>query len=161
MRVSCQILAKGQLQVSKEERDAQLHGLFREVATIISDKCVNPDTQRPYTVSQIERTMRDLHVNINGSQSQAVELIRRLQDTIPLERARMSVRLVIPGKEAKKLKSEILSLVATVEHEDYEDGLEMVRHRGRGQVKMTLLLFCANPTFVSPPLGRFSTGVCH
>lgn len=131
------------------------------MATIVSDKCVNPDTQRPYTVSQIERTMRDLHVNINPSQpakSQAVELIRRLQATIPLERARMSVRLVIPGKEAKKLKSEILSLVATVEHEDYDNGLEMVRRErpriGEAQGKVWCVVFSTHVVFppTSPPL---------
>lgn len=134
----------------------------------MSDKCVNPDTQRPYTVSQIERTMRDLHVNINPSQpakSQAVELIRRLQATIPLERARMSVRLVIPGKEAKKLKNEILSLVATVEHEDYDNGLEMVRRErpGNGEAQGIGVVRCVfylpnahvvfNPTFPPLPAG--------
>jgi ribosome maturation protein Sdo1 len=44
-----QILEQGELQVSKEERESQLAGLFREIATILADKCVNPDTQRPYT----------------------------------------------------------------------------------------------------------------
>lgn len=125
----CQILAKGELQVSKEEREAQLSGLFREVATIVADKCVNPDTQRPYTVSQIERAMKDLHFNLNpahAAKSQALELIRKLQETIPIQRARMSVRIMLPAKDGKRIKADVLAHVESVENESFDDALELV-----------------------------------
>ena len=59
-----QILAKGELQVSKEERDQASEATFREIATVVADKCLNPDTQRPYTISQIERAMKDVHFSV-------------------------------------------------------------------------------------------------
>ena len=37
-------------QVSEQERGAQLESIFRDVASIVTDKTVNPENNRPYTV---------------------------------------------------------------------------------------------------------------
>lgn len=63
------ILAKGELQVSDKERQAQLETMFRDIATIVAEKCVNPETKRPYTVSLIERAMKDVHYSVKASKS--------------------------------------------------------------------------------------------
>ena len=78
----------------------------------MSDKCVNPATKRPYTVTLIEQSMKDAHFSINPNKTakqQAIEVIKLLQSsgTLPIERAEMKVRLDIPLKEAKKLKEKI------------------------------------------------------
>eukprot|EP00057_Strongylocentrotus_purpuratus_P024144 XP_011678618.1 PREDICTED: ribosome maturation protein SBDS [Strongylocentrotus purpuratus] len=59
-----QILAKGELQVSDKERNQQLESMFRDIATIVAEKCVNPETKRPYTVGMIERAMKDIHFSV-------------------------------------------------------------------------------------------------
>ena len=59
-----QILAKGELQVSDKERQSQLDSMYRDIATIVSDKCVNPETKRPYPVGVIERAMKDIHFSV-------------------------------------------------------------------------------------------------
>ena len=71
-----QILAKGELQVTQKEREAQLESSFRDIATIVADKCVNPETNRPYPVTMIEKAMKDLHfsVNPNRNSKQQVKL---------------------------------------------------------------------------------------
>lgn len=58
------ILAKGELQVSEKERNTQLESMFRDIATIVADKCVNPETKRPYPVGVIERAMKDIHYSV-------------------------------------------------------------------------------------------------
>lgn len=40
-------------QVSEQERGAQLESIFRDVASIVTDKTVNPENNRPYTVSEL------------------------------------------------------------------------------------------------------------
>jgi len=45
-----QILEKGELQVSGKEREAQLSSQFRDIATIVMEKTINPETRRPYTL---------------------------------------------------------------------------------------------------------------
>ncbi|XP_077468354.1 ribosome maturation protein SBDS [Stigmatopora argus] len=123
------ILAKGDLQVSDKERHCQLESMFRDIATIVADKCVNPDTKRPYTVSLIERGMKDIHFSVNTNKStkqQALEVIKQLKETMQIQRAHMRLRLILPGKEAKRLKEKVKSLLQVIESEEFEDNLEIV-----------------------------------
>ena len=74
-----QILAKGELQVSEKERSQKLESMFRDIATIVADKCVNPETKRPYTVGVIERGMKDIHYSViptRGTKQQVCETFR-------------------------------------------------------------------------------------
>lgn len=66
---SKQILAKGELQVSEKERQVELEAMFRDIATIVSNMCVNPETKRPYTVTLIERAMKDIHFSTKATKS--------------------------------------------------------------------------------------------
>ncbi|KAK8777637.1 hypothetical protein V5799_029019 [Amblyomma americanum] len=71
-----QILAKGELQVSEKERHSQLESSFRDIATLVADMCVNPETKRPYPVSIVEKSMREAHFSVrpNKSAKQQVSL---------------------------------------------------------------------------------------
>lgn len=124
-----QILSKGELQVSDKERQSQLETMFRDIASIVADKCVNPDTKRPYTVGLIERAMKDIHYSVKPNKStkqQALEVIRQLKETMEIQRAHMRLRLVVPAKEAKRLKEKVKPLLQVVESEDFDEQLEMV-----------------------------------
>uniref|UniRef100_A0AAX7VCV0 Ribosome maturation protein SBDS n=1 Tax=Astatotilapia calliptera TaxID=8154 RepID=A0AAX7VCV0_ASTCA len=123
------ILAKGELQVSDKERQTQLETMFRDIATIVAEKCVNPETKRPYTVSLIERAMKDIHYSVKPNKStkqQALEVIRQLKESMEIQRAHMRLRLVLPAKEAKRLKEKLKPLLQVVESEDFDEELEMV-----------------------------------
>ncbi len=57
------------MQVSDKERTQHLETTFKEIASIVSGKCVNPETKRPYTISIIEQTMRDIHFSVNPNRN--------------------------------------------------------------------------------------------
>ncbi|XP_051521668.1 ribosome maturation protein SBDS-like isoform X3 [Myxocyprinus asiaticus] len=125
-----QILSKGELQVSDKERHSQLEQMFRDIATIVAEKCVNPETKRPYTVNLIERAMKDIHYSVKANKStkqQALEVIKQLKESIQIQRAHMRVRCVWPAKDGKRLKEKLKSLIKVVESEDFDDELEMVQ----------------------------------
>lgn len=129
--ICLQILSKGELQVSEKERHAQLESMFRDIATIVADKCVNPETNRPYTVTMIEKAMKDLHFSVKptrNTKQQALDVIKQFTDkeVIQIQRAYMRLRLSIPGKEGKKLRSKIKKIAKKVEEDDFEEDLEMV-----------------------------------
>lgn len=129
--ICLQILKKGELQVSEKERHAQLESMFRDIATTVSDKCVNPKTNRPYTVTLIEKAMKDLHFSVKPNKStkqQALEVIKQLKETetIDIQRAMMRIRITVPGKDGKKVKDKLKKLAAKVEEEDFSPDLEMV-----------------------------------
>ncbi|KAJ3057221.1 hypothetical protein HK097_010581 [Rhizophlyctis rosea] len=153
-----EILQKGELQVGEKERTQQLGNMYRDIATTVAEKCVNPQTKRPYTFTMIEKAMADLHFSVNSNKSakqQALEVIKQLQekDIIPIARAQMRIRIVLPNKEGKRLKEKLTALIARIEDEDWGEEYEAVcvidpgnfrgindliqtETKGRGQVEM-------------------------
>jgi len=131
--VCLHILAKGDLQVTEKERTHQLEATLKEIATIVAEKCVNPETRRPYTVTIIETSMKnDLHFSINpnkNAKQQALEVIRQLKESasLKIDRAQMRLRIEVPAKDGKRVKERIEKLASKVEEEDFSsETLEMV-----------------------------------
>ena len=125
-----EILSKGELQVSDKERHSALDAMFKDIATTVADKCVNPESKRPYSVSLIEKAMKDLHFSVKpnrNAKQQALDVIPQLKTVMPLERAQMRVRIAISGKEARKLRDKLAKLIAKIESEEWNNGsLDMV-----------------------------------
>jgi ribosome maturation protein SDO1 len=110
------ILDKGEMQVSDKERKAQYESLFRDVATIISEKCVNPTSNRPYTVSMIENAMRDVHFSVHptkAAKAQALELIGKLKEVMPVARASMKLRVSSEAPQGEAVKAALQALTVT------------------------------------------------
>eukprot|EP00698_Gefionella_okellyi_P020797 TRINITY_DN6591_c0_g1_i1.p1 TRINITY_DN6591_c0_g1~~TRINITY_DN6591_c0_g1_i1.p1 ORF type:complete len:300 (+),score=79.52 TRINITY_DN6591_c0_g1_i1:76-975(+) len=130
MEKAClEILAKGELQVSEKERQLQQDSMFKDIATIVADKCVNPETRRPYPVGIIERAMHDMHFAVKpayNAKQQALAVIKELSKVIPLSRAQMRLRLTMPAKDGQRLKDKITAVLSTVESEDWDEKLTMV-----------------------------------
>ncbi|XP_063620497.1 ribosome maturation protein SBDS [Cydia splendana] len=120
-----EILEKGELQVSDKERHSQIESLFKDIATTVADKCINPETKRPYPVSIIEKAMKDIHFSVNvnkNAKQQALDVIQLLKKEIPLERAQMRVRILLTGKDARKTKEKVVKLTTSVEEESWDSG---------------------------------------
>ncbi|RUS21243.1 ribosome maturation protein SBDS-like protein [Endogone sp. FLAS-F59071] len=137
-----EILKKGELQVSDKERSNQLDTMWRDIATIVAENCVNPETKRPYTVTMIEKSMQDLHLSVNAtrsSKSQALEVIKQLQEKsiIPIQRAQMRIRIVMANsKDTKKLREKMMPMIANVEDEDFGDEYELICTIDPGQFRV-------------------------
>jgi len=117
------ILAKGDLQVSDKERQAQQEAMFKDIATVISDKCVNPESKRPYPVSIIEKAMKECHIAVKpnkSSKQQALDTIGKLQASIPIERAMMRMKVVTPLKASNKIRKSLSKLGPGVKVESEE-----------------------------------------
>ena len=117
------ILADGELQVSDKERKVELDTLFRDVASILSEKCVNPDTNRPYTISMLERALRDVHYSVDPkrpAKTQALEALPLLQSRFPIERARMRLHIVCPMSSREELNELMSQRGAVIEELDLE-----------------------------------------
>lgn len=104
-KICREILDKGKEQVSGKEREVQMKNMFLDIATIVAQICVNPDTNRPYPVKMVERTMRQMHFNPNLNSSakrQALQCIQHLQKKCPgfIVRAKMKARIAIPSEKA-------------------------------------------------------------
>ncbi|PWZ03575.1 SBDS-domain-containing protein [Testicularia cyperi] len=139
-KILLEILKKGELQVGEKERSHELTNTWKDIATQVAEKCVDPASQRPYTVGMIEKAMHDVHYSVKTARSakqQALDVIKLLQEkkTIPIERARMRVRISMPNKDGKKLKEKVLALTDKVEDEDWSDEWELIAFIDPGALK--------------------------
>ena len=116
------ILDKGEIQVSEKERAAALDNLFRDISVLVADMAVNPDTRRPYPVRLIEQGMRDAHYSIQqrkSAKSQALAVIKLLQQHMPLDRAHMRVAITCESGAGKEMKRRLQPLIERVEDEEW------------------------------------------
>lgn len=117
------ILEKGELQVSEKERQAQLQNSVRDIATLVADMCVNPETKRPYPVTMIEKAMKSVHYSVKphrSSKQQALEVARLLPAAIPIERAQMRVCVTFAAQGQRALRRRVHELSASVESDVVE-----------------------------------------
>lgn len=120
-----EILDKGELQVSDKERHSALDSMFKDIATTIAEKCINPVTKRPYPVTMIEKAMKDIHYSVKqnrNAKQQALDIIPQLKNIMELERAQMRLRVIIHGKDARKLRDNIVKLSKKLENENWDSG---------------------------------------
>mmetsp|Transcript_8400 Transcript_8400/g.14134 ORF Transcript_8400/g.14134 Transcript_8400/m.14134 type:complete len:388 (+) Transcript_8400:155-1318(+) len=114
--ICVEILNKGEFQVSEQERQMQLDGIVKDVASRVTDMCLNPETQLPYPLATIERCMREtLHFAPNTNRSakqQALQVVRQLQTSaaIPIMRAQMHLRLMLPTAKVEKAQQALHAL---------------------------------------------------
>uniref|UniRef100_A0A915JMS3 Ribosome maturation protein SBDS n=1 Tax=Romanomermis culicivorax TaxID=13658 RepID=A0A915JMS3_ROMCU len=124
------ILEKGELQVSEKERAVQLESNFKEIATLVSNMCVNPETKRPYPVTIIENALHDLHFSVKPnrtSKQQALEIIPKLRETMSIDRAKMRIKIHVPAHSAKSVKEKIEHCISAAEEEHWVEGsLELI-----------------------------------
>ncbi|KAJ3099060.1 hypothetical protein HDU97_003493 [Phlyctochytrium planicorne] len=149
-KIILEILKKGELQVAEKERNAMIETSLKDIATTVAEKCVNPETKRPYTVTMIEKAMADLHFSVNpnkNTKQQALDVIRELQDKqiIPITRAQMRVRVLMPAKDGKRIKDKVHSYVADVQDEDWGEDYELVGQVDPGNFR-TLTDFVSSET---------------
>ena len=79
-----------------EKQKETIHCNFPQ--NILVEKSINPETNRPYTYNIIEKAMREIHfaVNVNkGAKQQALDVIRRLKQVMPIIKASLTVRMII------------------------------------------------------------------
>jgi len=128
-QICTEILTKGELQVSERERHAQQDATLKDIATTVADKCVNPETKRPYPVTMIEKAMKDIHYSVKptrNAKQQALDVIKQLKPVMNIERAQMRLKIVLPKKEGRRLKEKIAKLVAKTESENWDEALEII-----------------------------------
>eukprot|EP00126_Sphaerothecum_destruens_P011212 Sdes_comp20876_c0_seq2m17846 len=74
--------------------------------------------------------MKDIHYSLKpnrNSKQQALEIIKLLQESIPIEKAQMRLLLTIPPKKAKTVLETLQKFIVSIEKEEWEEDLMVVR----------------------------------
>mmetsp|Transcript_23320 Transcript_23320/g.41364 ORF Transcript_23320/g.41364 Transcript_23320/m.41364 type:complete len:470 (+) Transcript_23320:58-1467(+) len=126
------ILVKGQLQVSDKERTQQLEKTSAQIAEWVSKNCVHPESDRPYTISQIRHAMQQANFSVHPTKPlkrQYLDCVKLLQNVMPIQRAKMELLLLVPPGKAKDeietaLQEHQVKFVVSQERHDGTDGTD-------------------------------------
>ena len=106
------ILDKGQIQVSDMERNATLENTAKEIANMIATKCVNPVSNRPYTVNQIRDAMKQAEISVQPTSARSVkqqflDCVKVIQEkrVLDIQRAKMELAIVLPSPNQNIIES--------------------------------------------------------
>eukprot|EP00871_Galdieria_phlegrea_P003028 jgi/Galph1/3726/GphlegSOOS_G2394.1 len=128
-KVCMEVLEKGELQVSDKERNTVYENLLHEIATIVSSKCVDVETNRPLTVGRVEKEMRNIHYSVvpkKSAKQQALDVIRKLEEKGSVRRASMRLKIQVPLQYAEAIKKNIQEYILTVENEETSEYFQVV-----------------------------------
>ncbi len=107
------VLEKGDLEKGELERTAEFDGAFRDVAATVAERCVNPGTRRPYPVAFVEAALRDAGFSVapgKSAKQQAARAVAALRGTIPIERAKMALRIALPARDLPAARAALAAL---------------------------------------------------
>jgi ribosome maturation protein SDO1 len=123
------ILDKGEFQLAGLERQSNEESMFRDIATLVADMCVNPETNRKYPVNTVMRNMKEeIHyaLSAKNAKQQALEVIKELSTVMDIERAKMLVKIKVPSAEAESTREALLGMGALVDREGCAAGCASV-----------------------------------
>jgi ribosome maturation protein SDO1 len=107
------ILEKGDsLQVSDLERQQHMQNTLSQIATWISQHCVHPESQRPYTFAHVKTLLSQKYTlqPHKPIKVQYLDAVKFLKTVVPIERARMEVALRYSEKQKESVESELKEL---------------------------------------------------
>jgi len=121
LKVAEEIVRRGEIQVTTEQRRQMREQRLRQVVALISKRAINPQTGTPHPPARIESAMEKARVHVDefkSAEEQLPDIIKALQPLVPLkfEVKRIAVRIpaAYTGKTQRVVKN-----FATVKQEQW------------------------------------------
>ncbi|MHA1713849.1 MAG: ribosome assembly factor SBDS [Candidatus Ranarchaeia archaeon] len=99
VQVVTEILKKGRINLTAEQRKKRIEQKKKQIITIISRNAINPQTGYPHPPDRIERAMDDAKVSIDpfkAAEEQVKEIVKALTPLLPIRMERVKIALKIP-----------------------------------------------------------------
>jgi len=124
------ILEKGELDIGDQERDQQKDSMEKEIANLVAERVVHPDSKRPFSVESIKAALKALHFapKLNEPvKKQVSDATKKLIQRYYMARAEMKIKLTVPLNYKNKLLDELKELKVKSENSlDDKDSFTLV-----------------------------------
>ena len=156
--VSREIIKKGTVQLTTEQRHVMAETKRKQVATIIARNAINPQTRTPHPLARIEAAMEEARVRIDplkSAESQVQEVLDALRPLIPIRFDSARIAVKISGEDYGKCYEDIVSFGHITKEEWQNDGswvcivelpagmqtdfFERLGHKTRGRAETKIL----------------------
>lgn len=121
LKVTEEILRRGEIQVTTEQRHQMREQRLRQVIALISKRAINPQTGTPHPPARIESAMETARVHVDefkSAEEQLPSIIKALQPLVPLKFEIRRIAVKIPAAHTGKAQR-IVKSFATVKQEQW------------------------------------------
>ncbi len=121
LKVAEEILRRGEIQVTTEQRRQMREQRLRQVIALISKRAINPQTGTPHPPTRIESAMETARVHVDefkSAEEQLPSIIKALQPLVPLKFEIRRIAVKIPAAHTGKAQRVVKSF-ATVKQEQW------------------------------------------
>lgn len=112
LEVVIQILEKGEIQLTTEQRKKMQEEKRKQIVALISRNCINPVNKTPHPPQRIEIAMEEVKVNIDpfkSAEAQVNEVIKELRPILPIRIEMAQIAVKTSANHYGKLVGEIRS----------------------------------------------------
>src|SRR3989338_7864404 len=98
------MVKKGEVLVTQEQRSAEQEKKFKQVIDFLSANSIDPKTGNPHTAERIKSALEQDHVNIKNVpiENQIKEIIAEISKILPIKLETKIVRITIPAMHTGK-----------------------------------------------------------
>ncbi len=111
--VARQIILKGELPMTAEQRRELIENKKKQIIDFISRNAIDPKTHLPIPRTRIEIAMEQAKVQIDpnkDAEAQALQIVKELAKIIPIRLAKALIEVKVPPQYASKVKNALHSL---------------------------------------------------
>jgi ribosome maturation protein SDO1 len=111
--ISQEIIRKGELQLTTEQRRKILEDARKRLISIISRNAINPQNNMPHPPSRIERAMEEANVHVDPLrrvEDQVQDVLMALRPIIPIKFETLTFMVKIPGQAVGRCYGRIRSI---------------------------------------------------
>lgn len=112
-KIATEIIKKGELQITAEQRKRLLENKRRQIINYIAKSAIDPRSKTPIPPSRIERAMEEVRVTIDiykGVEEQAVRIVKEIAKVLPIKLAKAILLISIPPMYAARAYNQVAKL---------------------------------------------------
>ncbi|MEM2924702.1 MAG: ribosome assembly factor SBDS [Methanocellales archaeon] len=125
LEVAQQIIKRGEIQLTSEQRRRMLEEKKRKVIEFIARNAINPQTRAPHPPSRIEKAMEEAKVHIDPLKNVddlVAEVMKAIKPIIPIRFEEIEIAVKFPPQYAAKAYGEIASFGSITKEQWQNDG---------------------------------------
>jgi ribosome maturation protein SDO1 len=123
--IAKQIVLKGEVQVTTEQRHKLQAAKFRQIVTTIARNAMNPQTGAPHPPARIEAAMNEAKVHVDPFRpvdAQVQEVLAKLRPILPIRLDVVKVRVKLPAQHYPRVIGELKGIGRLLDEQWMGDG---------------------------------------
>ena len=124
-KVSAHFLLEGEFSWTQDQRQKWIDKKKKQIITILSRNCINPQTKKPHPPKRIEKAMEEAKISINidrTAEEQIDYVLKMIQVVIPIRMETITLAIKIPALYAAKAYNTIDKYALVKKSEWQTDG---------------------------------------